>query len=360
MAGSCALLAPAVTSAAFMADPQKLYAQMKAAYDKGNAQGWTFYNQEYYLATLFDAGRAYSLQMPNDPAYPEILQNTVDIATGTHYNPLTNHEAVPWYVREAAVYVERNNSDPTEVAKAKALLERVDALEDPVELAQLADQDAQANAQAFPHDTNAQLQRVEAEWRGWLITHDASWRSLALQHAADPNFPLANLPTTWGPAFLNAVLNASHGVDGYTQGDVVNAKLVQARVDNLPQLKTIASVNAMSEARMLTTLAPADEYFGPLGMSILGIQNELKHVNFMIGYGYNQQESGAAVQVAVAIDDLHKVYPRDRDLPKLLLDVYTTLGKINTQEASAARTHIKSILIVEYQDTPQARQLLNS
>src|SRR5579871_3154445 len=315
-AGIAALCLPA--RAAFMADPQKLYAEMKAAYDKGNAEGWSFYNQEYYLSTLFNAGRAYALQMPDNPAYVMIRQNTVDIAAGTHYDPLINHEAVPWYVREAAVYVERNNPDPAEVAKAKSLLERVDALEDPVKLAQFADEDAAANLQSFPRDANAELQRVEANWRGWLITHDASWRSLALMRANDKNFPIGILPSTWGPGFLNAVLNASHGAEGYTDGDVTNAKAIQARVDAIPQLKTIASVQALTQARIMTTLAPADEYFGPMGMSILGMRNELKRVNYLIGYGYNRQESGPAIQIAVAVDDMHKVYPRDRDLPQML------------------------------------------
>src|SRR5579863_8358016 len=89
------LLAPAAANAAFMADPDKLYADMKAAYEKGNAQGWTFYNQEYYLSTIFNAGRAYSLQRPNDPAYAQIVQSTVDVSAGVHYDPLINHEAVP-------------------------------------------------------------------------------------------------------------------------------------------------------------------------------------------------------------------------------------------------------------------------
>jgi hypothetical protein len=354
------LLAPAAARAAFMADPDKLYQEMKAAYDKGNAQGWTFYNQVYYLSTLFNAGRAYSLQRPNDGAYPQIEQQTVDVATGVHYDPLINHEAVPWYVREAAVYVERNNADPNEVAKAKDLLARVDALEDPAALAKFADEDAAANLRAFPRDANAQLQRVEANWRGWLITHDASWRSQALQHANDPNFPLANLPSTWGPGFLNMVLNASHGVDGYSQDDQANAHAIEARVQQLPQLQTIASVDAISHAMMMTTLAPADEYFGPMGMSILGIRNELNRVNYMIGYGYARQESPTAVQIARSIDDLHKVYPRDRDLPQMLFDVYQTLAKIDTEDAKAAAAHVRAILTVEYQDTKQAQQLLNS
>lgn len=357
----CAALTivPAVSRAAFMVDPAKLYADMKAAYAKGNAQGWTLYNQELYLSTIFNAGRAYSLQRSSDPQYSQLEQMTVDIAWSLHYDPLINHEAVPWYVREAATYVERNNADRTEQDKAKDLLARVDALDDPAALAQYADQDANALLQQYPHDGNAQLLRVEADWRAWILTHEPSWRSLALMRANSLDFPLADLPTTWGPGFLDAVRNAAAGAEGYTEGDTTNAKALEIRIAQLPQLKTIASVEALSHARLMTTLAPADEYFGPTGMSILGIRNELNRVNYLIHYGYARQESGMAVQIAVAIDDLHKVYPRDRDLPQLLYDVYGTLKKIDTPEAKAARTHIRGILTVEYQDTKQARDLLS-
>ncbi|HET9392563.1 MAG TPA: hypothetical protein VFO29_03410 [Candidatus Rubrimentiphilum sp.] len=344
--------------ATLVADPDTLYAAMKAAYDKGNTQGWTFYNQQAYLSTIFNAGRAYSLQRPNDPGYGYLAQTTVDIASALHYDPLINHEAVPWWVREAALYVQKNNLDPAEQTKAKGLLTRVDALDDPFALAQLADEDATALLQDYPRDANAQLERVEANWRSYLITHDASWRSLAFVHANEPKFPIANLPSTWGPAFHNALQNAAAGAQDYTQGDRVNAGAILARMRALKVPPIIASIKAQPHDIYMTTLAPADEYFGPMGMSILGIKNEMKRVNFYLGYGYNQQESESAVQIAESIDDLHKVYPRDRDLPQLLLEMYTTLSKIDTPAAKAAQTHMRAILTVEYQDTPQARTLL--
>lgn len=353
-------LTPLVSRAAFMADPDKLYADMMAAYQKGNAQGWTLYNQESYLATIFDAGRAYSLQRAQDPAYPRIEQITVDVASALHYDPLVNHDAVPWYVREAAAYVAANNPDPTEVAKADALLKRVNALDHPAQMARYADEDANALLKDYPHDGTAQLLRVEADWRAWLLTKDPSWRSLALARANDVNFPLGDLPATWGPGFLNAILNASHGVQNYTAEDEANARALEARVATLPKLQTIARENALTHARLMTTLAPADEYFGPMGMSILGIRNELNRVNYLIRYGYARQESSLAVQISDAIDDLHKVYPRDRDVPQLLFDSYATLRKIDTPEAKAARAHVRAILTVEYQDTKQARELLKT
>ncbi|HEX8805930.1 MAG TPA: hypothetical protein VF741_03230, partial [Candidatus Aquilonibacter sp.] len=130
--------------AALEADPEVLYQQMKAAYDKAQAAQWDFVDQEVYLSTIFNAGRAYTLQRPDDPALAELETLTVQIGTGLHYDPLTNHDAAVWYVREAAVWVSRNSSDPSLVADANGLLDRVNSEDDPEELARLADQDATA------------------------------------------------------------------------------------------------------------------------------------------------------------------------------------------------------------------------
>src|SRR5487761_666247 len=78
---SLAFLTSVRANAALMADPVKLYAQMKAVFEKGTAQGWTFYNQQEYLSTIFNAGRAYSLPLPNDPGYANLALLTVDMAS---------------------------------------------------------------------------------------------------------------------------------------------------------------------------------------------------------------------------------------------------------------------------------------
>ena len=72
----------------------------------------------------------------------------------------------------------------------------------------------------------------------------------------------------------------------------------------------------------LTTLAPADEYFGQMGMSILGIENELKHINYMLDYNYGNRESGPAIYVAQSIVDDAKglsARPRHADADVLVL-----------------------------------------
>lgn len=360
LAGVACLLLPAGASAAIEVDPQKLYSAMKAAYDSGTAHGWSYFDQEYYLSTIFNAGRAYSLQMPDSPAYGELAQTAVDVASGLRWNPLTNHDAVEWYVREAAAWVLKNNPDTREQAKARDLLARADALEDPVQLANLANQDATANARQYPRNSDVLLQQTEAAWRSWILTRDPSWRELAMTQAAAPNFPIANLPTTWGPPFATAMQNAAHGVAGYTENERAAATSVLARVARLNPLRVIGNVRAQTHEGMLSTLAPADEYFGPMGMSILGIQNEIKRVNAYLDAGWGDRESGAAIQIAVSVDDLHKVYPRDRDLPALLFSIYKTLGRMQTGDSRGAAAHIRSILTVEYQDSPQAKQLLAS
>ena len=332
---------------------------MKTAYDKGQQHGWHFIDQVYYLAAVFNAGRAYSLQHPDDPNYGELARLTVTVATGLHYNPLTNHDAVPWYVREAAAYVVSHGS-PAEVQNANALLVRVNAVTNPTLEARLADEDATANVTDYTLDRDALLQQVEADWRAYVLTKDPSWRTLALQRAAAPYFPVESLPTTFGNDLIAAARSAAAGGEGFGAGDTVNAKKMLAHLKNVAPLRLIGSVNAMTHTTYMSTLAPADEYFGRMGISILGMRNELHRINGYLDAGWGDRESGAAVILAEAVDDLHRVYPRDRDLPTLLLDTYRMLLRMHTPEAQQSAAIVRSILTIEYQDTQQARQLLAS
>lgn len=350
---------PATVRATVEVDPAVLYAQMKDAYAKGAAQSWDFRSQATYLSTIFNAGRAYSLQYPDDPAYAELATLTVRIGTGLNYDPLTNHDGAVWWVREAADWVTKHSEDTLLITQALGLLRRVNSADDPEQLARLADADATANVRAYPGDADALLIQVEADWRAWLLTRNPSWRSLALARAAAPSFPVAHLPTSWGNELVNAADAASTG-DGNTNADVANAKVFLARLKAVDPIRVITTVNALPHDVYLTTLAPADEYFGPMNMSILEIENRLKHINLMLDYNYGNQESGEAGNVAHAIVDMQKVYPRDRDLPMLLYWTFTTLERMTDAQSREEARVLKAILTVEYQDSPQARKLLGS
>ncbi|HZY96412.1 MAG TPA: hypothetical protein VFE35_04860 [Candidatus Cybelea sp.] len=356
----CAAIAiPAAARATYQADPAVLYQQMKDAYAKGDAAGWNFRAEETYLATIFNAGRAYSLQYPDDPAYGELATLTVRIGTGLHYNPLTNHDGAVWWVREAADWITKHSQDLELLSQAQGLLQRANSEDDPAQLARLADEDASGNVRAYPGDTDALLIRTEADWRAWLLTHDPQWRSLALERAAYPNFPVAHLPTNWGNELVNAANQASTD-RGYTAADVENARTFLARLRAVDPLRVIASVTALPHDVYLSTLAPADEYFGQMGMSILEIENRLKHVNYMLDYDYGNRESDEARGVANSIVAMQKIYPRDRDLPMLMYWCYTTLRRMTDAQSREGARRIKAILTIEYQDSPQARKLLGT
>jgi hypothetical protein len=352
-------LLPISAPATLEVDPAVLYAQMKDAYAKAQAANWDFRSQEIYLSTIFNAGRAYSLQYPDDPAYGELATLTVTIGTGLHYNPLTNHDAAVWWVREAADWTMKHSDDSQTIVEAQGLLQRVNSELDPAGLARLADADALANLKNYPGDVDAGLIVVEADWRAWLLTGDPKWRSLAIARAAAPSFPVAHLPTTWGNELVNVASGASTD-RGFSKADVANAKTFITRLKAVDPIRVIATVQAMPHDAYLTTLAPADEYFGPMGMSILEIENRLKHINFMLDYNYGSQESDPTADVAKAIVAMQKVYPRDRDLPMLLYWCYTTLQRMDDLQSRAVGRQLKAILTIEYQDSPQARKLLGT
>lgn len=356
-----AAIGAAPARATLEADPQVLFAQMNEAYAKAQANGWDYFDQLYYLSTIVNAGRAYSLQRPDDPNYATVAHATVQIGSALHYDPLINHDAATWYVREACLWVAKNSTDPAEAQQAQALLERVNAEDDDhALLARLADEDATALARQFPHDVQADVLPLEAAWRAYLLTGDTLWRSRALERAAQPEFPIASIPLTYGDSFVAAAQQAAGGAEGWSDADRANARVVLDRLRAANKLGIIGHATAVPEDIYLTRLAPADEYFGPLGMSVLGIQNEMQHVNYMLDYHYGNLEASDALQVALAIDDMHKVYPQDQDMAKLLLGAIRMLDRMTATATRAEAQHLRSILLVEYQDSSQAQQLRDS
>ena len=78
-----------------------------------------------------------------------------------------------------------------------------------------------------------------------------------------------------------------------------------------------------------------------MGMSILEIENRLKHINFMLDYDYGNRESDPATQRG-QLDRrrCRRSIPRDRDLPMLMYWCYTTLQRMtDAQSREGARQH---------------------
>jgi len=353
------IAAPVAAPAAIETDPASLYATMKKAYDEGTAKGWPFSMELYYESTVFDAGRSYSLFRPTDPQYGDVAALAVDIATQLHYDPLSNDDASLWYVLEASNY-ESKNGDPQHVTEANALLSRLDSIQDdPKVLAAAAEANAVADVQAFNRDGDALVHLIIADVRAFNLTHDVAYRSALLAHAADPSTPLVRVPDPeYGEMF--SIAKSALSDPGFTDADRVAARTIKYRRDHTPELRVIARVESIPEELRLTRTAPADEYFGQLKYSPLGVHNELVRINKYLDKGWGYRMEGDALQVDSAVEDWQKQYPHDRTLPATLLEAYQLFQRIGTPKTQTVAEQVKTILLVQYADSRQAQDLASS
>jgi hypothetical protein len=345
--------------AAIETDPIALYQRMRKAYDEGSTKSWPFESELYYQSTVFDVGRAYSLFRPDDPQYGEVALLTVDVATQLHYNPLTNNDASLWWVREASVWAEKN-ADDQHKAEAVALLARADAGEnDPKTLARQAEDDALADAATFRRDGDALVQVIVADARAYNLTHDVTYRSALLQHMADPSLPLMRVPDPEATEML-AIASAALTDPTYSATDRQNARIVDYRRKHNPDLQIIGRVVALPHDLRLTRTAPADEYFGNLKMSPIGVHNEIVRINkyLDVGWGYRMAHDG--LLLATSIDDWQHQYPHDETLPAQMLDAYKVLKRISVATTDDAAAKLKTTLLVEYSSSKEARALAGS
>ena len=356
-AAACLTAVPA--RGAIETDPLALYTTMRTAYDRGVAKNWPFASEQYYESTILDTGRAYSLFRPSDSNYGEVANLAVDVATQLHYDPLTNDDAALWYVTEAANYVEKN-ADDAHKAEATALRGALDAGQASTRvLAAQAESDALANVAAFPADGDARVALLVADVRAYVLSKDATYRSALLQHAADPLTPLARTPDPeYGETF--AIASSALTDPGFTDADRTAARTIAYRRAHTPELKVIARVRAVSHEGRLTRTAPADEYFGNLKYSPIGVNNEIVRLNKYLDKGWGYRMEHDALQLDSAVEDWQKQYPRDDTLPRTLLQTIQTLRRVDTDTTKSIGERLKAILLVQYADSPQARELSSS
>lgn len=354
-AGLLALL-PLCANAAIETDPTALHAMMERAYEQGNEQHWSFDDQLYYQSAVFAAGRSYSLFAHENPNYPDIAATTVDIASALHYDPLSNDDASEWWVREAAVYIAAR--DLQRASAASALIARLDDFDRSREAAaRIADRDAAANVGSYHNDVWARIAQVVVDLRAYRYAHDPRYAQAALEHAVDPTFPLIHLSDVASGQLYDYALS----VKGDAQADAglraVAAEILRRR-DATAQLQEIGHVSALSHRFHLSITAPADEYFGPSKLSVLGIRNEIDRIQAYIRAGWGNRLVEEGQQLADAVEELHRVYPRDFELPRLFVSAAGVLSQIPSAETAASAQTLRRTLVVEYPDSPQARALL--
>jgi hypothetical protein len=108
-------------------------------------------------------------------------------------------------------------------------------------------------------------------------------------------------------------------------------------------------------------VAPADEYFGKMKMSILGIRNEIHDLTLKIGYDPAHAESvlGIANLTEDALSDWEKKYPSDPWIPKTLFSLERMYSVVHwSNEMNARAMRIMTYLRLHYTQTWYGKEAL--
>jgi hypothetical protein len=119
-----------------------------------------------------------------------------------------------------------------------------------------------------------------------------------------------------------------------------------------------AAKEAARQAKM-KTLAPGDEYFGPLKLSFIGIRNTLRDVGlrYDVNHDLAKQSFATAQLTERSIRDWQKKYLHDDQLPRAVFALQRLYTKVLSQE-SRDRARVTAMwLATDFRGSPQAKQL---
>ncbi len=110
----------------------------------------------------------------------------------------------------------------------------------------------------------------------------------------------------------------------------------------------------MASVRLASRVAPADEYFGRLKMSILGIRNELRNLDQRLTYSPDKGADilGAAAFVENAIRDWQAKYPADPWLARSVYQLTHLYARIQTADAHVKAVNALHWLVSRYRSSP--------
>ena len=104
----------------------------------------------------------------------------------------------------------------------------------------------------------------------------------------------------------------------------------------------------------VSRVAPADEYFGRMKMSILGITNSIRDTGLREGYDPSNASRyfGGLSYTEDALEDWSQKYPQDSWIPKRAYDLSHEFWVMHTPEANAKAERCRAILFRQF---PQNR-----
>ena len=109
----------------------------------------------------------------------------------------------------------------------------------------------------------------------------------------------------------------------------------------------------------ITLLAPADEYFGPLRQSIIGINNTIRDLGrrYDVNHDIPTQTLSSAELTERSIRDWEHRYPRDPQVPRSVYLLQRLYTKVLIQPARDRAHDTATWLFADFNGSPQARQL---
>jgi hypothetical protein len=119
----------------------------------------------------------------------------------------------------------------------------------------------------------------------------------------------------------------------------------------------VATKPASSQTAVL--LAPADEYFGPLKESYIGMRNVIRDLGlrYDVNHDIPNQTLASAELTERAVREWERKYPRDTQIPKTIFLLQRLYTKVLTQVARDHAHATAQWLFADYAKSPQARQL---
>ncbi len=106
-------------------------------------------------------------------------------------------------------------------------------------------------------------------------------------------------------------------------------------------------------------LAPADEYFGPLKLSYIGMRNTIRDLGlrYDVNHDIAAQTVASAQLTERAVHDWERKYPHDTQIPKTIYLLQRLYTKVLTLDARAHAHACAMWLFGDYGKSGQARQL---
>ena len=119
--------------------------------------------------------------------------------------------------------------------------------------------------------------------------------------------------------------------------------------------KAASPQHAPAHARL--KVAPADEYFGRLKMSILGIRNTIKDLGAKADFQPQKAAEilGSAALTEDAVRDWQRKYPLDPWIPKTAFSLAHLYGKVPTAEAQKKAKIAMAWLVARYPNSSFSR-----